>query len=283
MIADAHAQNASDIHIDPSRSKTQVRLRVDGLLQDPYTIPANRHAELVARLKILSRLRTDEHMLPRDGGFRFTLPNDGPSFDIRISIVPTQYGESVVLRLLMPPENADSLANLGMNPEQENATLEMLKGPHGMVLVVGPTGSGKTTTLYALIRHLAPTRRSIVSIEDPIEYSIPGIRQIQVMQQHGLTFAEGLRAVLRQDPDVIVLGEMRDAETANLTVNAAHTGHLVLSTLHATSAASARARLEELGINGHRFDSVRVLVIAQKLVRRSGASGRQAEFELHYA
>lgn len=283
MIADAHAQRASDIHIDPYYSNTQIRLRIDGLLQDSYFIPASCHAELIARLKILSRLRTDEHFVPRDGGFRFALPNDGLSFDIRLSIVPTQYGESAVLRLLVPLENGDSLGKLGMDCEQENIVLEMLRGAQGMVLIVGPTGSGKTTTLYALIQQLIGTHRSIVSIEDPIEYSIHGIRQMQVVPHHGLTFAEGLRAILRQDPDIIVLGEMRDAETANLAVNAAHTGHLVISTLHATNAAGARARLEELGVGARRLDSIRTLVIAQSLVKKIETNGRQAEFELRHA
>lgn len=283
MIADAYSCRASDIHIDPDHSGTQVRLRIDGLLQDPYSIPADFHTELIARLKILSRLRTDEHFAPQDGGFRFILPNEESFFDVRLSVIPTRYGESAVLRLLIPPENVGSLAKLGMDHGQENAVVEALENTHGMVLIVGPTGSGKTTTLYALVRRLARSGRSIISIEDPIEYSIPGIRQVQVMPQHGLSFAEGLRALLRQDPDIIVLGEMRDAETANLALNAAHTGHLILSTLHSADGAGARSRLEELGIEKRRLEAIRTLVIAQRLIKVPGKKGRRAEFELHHA
>ncbi len=283
IIADARMRNASDIHIDPIVSGTHIRLRIDGLLSDSYGLPANYHTELIARLKIVSRLRTDEHFSPQDGSFYFASPSGDPGFDVRLSIIPTQYGESAVLRLLIPPENSESLAGLGMKKEQELTVEKVLTLPYGFVLIVGPTGSGKTTTLYALIRRLIGTKRSVVSIEDPIEYSVPGMRQVQVVPRHGLTFADGLRSLLRQDPDVIVIGELRDAETANLALNAAHTGHLVLSTLHSTSAAGAFARLEELEVSAKRIELARPFVIAQNLIRTPGISGRTAEFELLYA
>lgn len=283
MLSDAHASKASDIHIDPAPDATRVRLRIDGELSDSYAIPAAFHNELVSRLKILSRLRIDEHFSPQDGRFTFAVPDTDIRFDVRISILPTQFGESVVLRLLIPPSEGTSFAGLGLQEDQLVDVEQMLHSSHGLVLIVGPTGSGKTTTLYALIRALAQANRSIISIEDPIEYSVPGVRQVQVQPNYGLTFAEGLRAILRQDPDVIVVGEIRDAETASLAVNAAHTGHLVLSTVHAVNADGMFARFKELGIARARFQSIHILVVAQTLVRNPGREGRRGEFTLLYA
>jgi len=283
LIADAYIHRASDVHIDPAVSGTQVRLRIDGLLSDPYTLPRDCHVELIARLKILSRLRTDEHFSPQDGAFTFTLPDGSTAFDIRLSIVPAHNGECAVLRLLIPLQKSDSFVSLGMTPAQECLVEKALTLPHGLILIVGPTGSGKTTTLYACIRRLVSTRRAVVSIEDPVEYCISGVRQVSVLPHHGLTFAIGLRSLLRQDPDVIVVGEIRDAETAALALSAAHTGHLVLSTLHATSASSAYGRLEELAITDRRIAAAQPLIISQKLVQVPDNVGRQAEFEITYA
>lgn len=296
MILDAEARRASDIHIDPIPGKSLVRLRIDGLLRQAYVLPGACHAELIARLKILSGLRIDEHLSPQDGRLRAETRTTKASFDVRISILPTQHGECAVLRLLTPRKKGETLRDLGFTEEQEVHVLEVLTQRYGMVLTVGPTGCGKTTTLYLLVQHLLRHAPSIVSIEDPIEYSIPGVRQIQVLPRVGLTFAEGLRAILRQDPDVIVVGEIRDTETASLAISAAHTGHLVLSTLHATNARGAQSRLAELNVSPTRLNLVRPFIIAQKLVatpcvcqgalpcnrcENTGIHGRRGEFELY--
>lgn len=278
MLADAFANGASDIHVDPNPQQTHVRLRIDGELAISYFLPLDCHTELVSRLKILSRLRIDEHNSPQDGRFVFKIPDSPEEFDVRVSILPTQHGESVVLRLLVPPGGKDSLAELGLTEQQREQITDVLGLTHGIVLIVGPTGSGKTTTLYALIRELLDAHRSIVSIEDPVEYSLPGVRQVQVRPQHGLSFAEGLRAILRQDPDIIVIGEIRDSETANIAMNAARTGHLVLSTLHAVDAEGTFARLEELEVSRSRLESVRLVIISQQLIRIQGVAGRRGKF-----
>lgn len=282
MLADAFASVASDIHIDPGFQQTLVRLRIDGELSDVYSLPVDCHQELISRLKILARLRIDEHTTPQDGRFTFKAPDSSNEFDVRISILPTQHGESAVLRLLVPPEGKNSLAELGMTERQQDELTDILERTHGIVLIVGPTGSGKTTTLYALIHELLDAHRSIVSIEDPIEYSLPGVRQVQVRPQHGLSFAEGLRAILRQDPDIIVIGEIRDSETANIAMNAARTGHLVLSTLHAIDTEGTFARLEELGVSRSRLESIRPMIISQQLIRIQGAAGRRGKFTFFY-
>lgn len=281
MLTDAFVCGASDIHIDPTPDITLVRLRIDGLLATAYSLPKECHLELISHIKILSRLRIDEHLRPQDGRFTFVLPDSATEFDIRVSTLPTQHGECTVLRLLVTPVDDISLTRLGVTDEQEVELRRALTSSHGMVLIVGPTGSGKTTTLYGIIRELSGSERSIISIEDPIEYSLPGARQVQV--QHGLTFAAGLRAILRQDPDIIIVGEMRDPETATLAVGAAHTGHLVLSTLHATSAESAFARLEELGVSRRRLQAIDILIIAQRLIRNHDGPGRHGEFTFLHA
>ncbi|CAN5727000.1 hypothetical protein BH11PAT2_BH11PAT2_06610 [soil metagenome] len=271
FITDAYERGVSDIHIDPEPSGIRVRMRVDGLLVDAYQFPTTVHAELIARLKILSGLRTDEHFAPQDGRFRFTprSANDESSWiDIRISIVPTYYGENAVLRLLSSHAEHFSLAELGMHPDDERLAHHALSRSTGMVIVTGPTGSGKTTTLYTLIRILAKRSVSLVTIEDPVEYSMPGVRQIQANQRTGLTFAKGLRSILRQDPDILMVGEIRDTETAGLAVHAALTGHLVLSTLHTNDAATTLPRLLDMHIEPYLISSTVRLVIAQRLVRR---------------
>lgn len=283
IIADAFANKASDIHLDPTPLLTTVRLRIHGNLLSAYSLPAECHPELISRLKILSRLRIDEHICPQDGRFTFRVPDSSTEFDVRVSILPANYGESAVMRLLTPFNEQISLTNLGLTDDYRQAIQIALAQPHGMIVVVGPTGSGKTTTVYAFIRELLETQRLIVSIEDPIEYSIPGVRQIQVQPEHGLSFAEGLRALLRQDPDVIVVGEIRDAETANLAVQAAHTGHLVLSTLHAIGVHEAFARLGELGVAHQRLAAIQITIIGQRLARDADGEGRHGEFTLLHA
>ncbi len=267
LIMDAYIRGVSDIHIDPETDTLRVRMRIDGFLDEAYAFPNDVHAELIARLKILAGLRTDEHFLPQDGRFRFSLP-DTSWIDIRISIAPTFYGENAVMRLLSSKTEQSSLGELGIFSDDEHLLHQALSRSTGMIIVTGPTGSGKTTTLYTLMRILAKRSISLVTIEDPIEYSMPGVSQIQANQRTGLTFAKGLRSILRQDPDVLMVGEIRDAETAGLATNAALTGHLVLSTLHTSDAATTLPRLLDMGIEPYLIASTIRLVIAQRLVRR---------------
>ncbi|MDB5265984.1 MAG: hypothetical protein JWM39_697 [Parcubacteria group bacterium] len=267
LILHAHAAGASDMHILPGRKNICIRFRVDGVLTTEHAIPLSVHAELIARLKILSNLRTDEHHAAHDGRFRFTLDSER-SVDIRISLAPTYYGENAVLRLLSLDTRTGTLEQLGFSTEQRAALEYAISRAHGLVLVTGPTGSGKTTTLYTLITVLAHQNQSIVTIEDPIEYSIDDISQIQVNPRTGFTFAHGLRSIVRQDPDVIMVGEIRDAETARLACTAALTGHLVLSTLHTVDATTALIRLRDQGIESYLIASSVTLIVAQRLVRR---------------
>ncbi len=269
LLTDAHDQGVSDIHLDPQINDIRVRMRVDGLLEDAYLFPKEVHAELIARLKILAGLRTDEHFAPQDGRFRFsphTSSVDNFWVDIRISIAPTYYGENAVLRLLSSHAEQFTLGELGMRPEYERIVRQSLSRSTGMVIVTGPTGSGKTTTLYTLMRILAKQSVSLVTIEDPIEYSMPGICQIQANQHTGLTFAKGLRSILRQDPDILMVGEIRYGVTAGLAVNAALTGHLVLTTLHTNDAATTLPRLLDMHVEPYLIASTAKLVIAQRLV-----------------
>lgn len=267
IIGDAYIRGASDIHIDKARSHIQVRLRIDGLLQNSYSLPADCHAELISRIKILAGLRTDEHFVPHDGRFALSI-SDGEEITVRLSMVPTHHGENAVLRLLSHTTRSHTMRELGMTEANELAVRNALSAPDGLVLLAGPTGSGKTTTLYALMQELQQSERSLISIEDPVEYELKGVTQIPVHVRHGVTFADGLRSILRQDPDVIMVGEIRDAETASLTIQASRTGHLVLSTLHTRNTRSAISRLENLGVNEHDITSTIRLVIAQRLVRK---------------
>lgn len=267
LILHAHAADASDIHMLPGRKKISIRFRVDGVLEDAHELPLVIHAELIARLKILSNIRTDEHHAAQDGRFRFTLYRD-QSIDVRISLAPTYYGENAVLRLLSLDAHTGSLEQLGFSFAHRILLENALRSTHGMVLATGPTGSGKTTTLYTLITMLSQMNQSIVTIEDPIEYSIDGVSQMAVNPRSGFTFAHGLRSVVRQDPDVIMLGEIRDAETARLACNIALTGHLVLTTLHTSDAATALVRLRDLGVEPYLIASSVTIIIAQRLLRR---------------
>lgn len=267
LIEQAHALHASDIHIDPTRESLRVRLRIDGVLTDFKTIPSCIRLEIVSRLKILSGLRTDEHQAPQDGRFRETL-SDGTHVDIRVSIAPTYHGENAVLRLLSVQSDDLTLTDLGFSPKDVSFISAAIKKPNGMILATGPTGSGKTTSLYTLIKMLNKPSVSIVTIEDPIEYSIDNIEQIQVNARTGLTFSTGLRSILRQDPDIIMVGEIRDSETANIAVNTALTGHLLLSTLHTSDASTTLPRLIDMGIDPYLVASTINLAIGQRLVRK---------------
>ncbi len=266
MVSSAYRTRASDIHLDPESGTLKVRFRIDGSLRDIETIPVHLRDEVISRLKILSGLRTDEHQAAQDG--RFRIDADGTHIDVRVSIVPTYYGENAVMRLLAEQADDYSLEVLGFTPWNQEKLTRAIQKTHGMILLTGPTGSGKTTTLYTLIKMLNTKERSIITIEDPVEYSINGINQIQVNSRTGLTFAQGLRSILRQDPNIIMVGEVRDSETAGLAVNAALTGHLVLSTLHTNDAPTALPRLLDMKVEPFLISSTVNLVVSQRLVRR---------------
>jgi type II secretory ATPase GspE/PulE/Tfp pilus assembly ATPase PilB-like protein len=278
IVKRARALGASDIHIDPFPQASAVRFRVDGLLRTICTIPPPLHPEIIARIKILAGLRIDVHQTPQDGRFRLATkvasdgiaadPND--ICDIRVSILPTQHGENAVIRLLsrrIENNSVGSLIDLGFSSGDMQNVETALKKRHGLILITGPTGSGKTTTLYALLTMLHSGTVSIVTLEDPIEYSIDGIRQVQVDHKYGMTFATGLRAILRQDPDIIMIGEIRDKETATIAVHSALTGHLVISTVHTNSALAVLPRLLDMGIDAYLISATLSLVIGQRLVR----------------
>jgi type II secretory ATPase GspE/PulE/Tfp pilus assembly ATPase PilB-like protein len=270
LVEHAHFLRASDIHIDPSHAKVRIRLRIDGVLQESFSFPKNVHSEIISRIKVLAGLRSDEHQATQDGRFRHAIKDGSDTqVDVRVSIVPTYHGENAVLRLLS--DKADSFTTLEMLGFSENDRTKILRAierPTGMILATGPTGSGKTTTLYTLIKMLNSPEVSIVTIEDPIEYAIEEIEQIQVNPRTDLTFAKGLRSILRQDPNVIMVGEIRDAETANIAVNTALTGHMLLSTLHTSDAATTLPRLLDMGIDGYLVASTINIAMAQRLIRK---------------
>ena len=267
LVEQAHFMRASDIHIDPDENGVVVRLRIDGVLHEKFRFEKNIHSEVISRIKVLSWLRTDEHASAQDGRFRIVLSTGAP-VDVRVSITPTYYGENAVLRLLADKAEDYTLASLGFSPADEKKILRAAAKPHGMILSTGPTGSGKTTTLYTLIKLLNRKEVSIVTIEDPIEYSVAGITQIQINSRTGLTFANGLRSILRQDPNIIMVGEIRDPETAGIAVNTALTGHLLLSTLHTNDAATTLPRLLDMGIDPYLVASTANVAIGQRLVRK---------------
>ncbi len=262
----AAGERASDVHIDPRADDIIIRLRIDGQIGEVGAVPIGLHEEMIARLKILSGARTDLHAVPQDGRWRALL--DGDDYNIRISFMPTYHGENAVLRLLPVHVSHDaSFTKLGFTPDHVRSIDSALKSTHGMILVTGPTGSGKTTTLHACLSQKAREPLSILTLEDPVEYEIAGVRQVHIRHTHGVTFASGLRAALRQDPDVIMVGEIRDAETASVAIHTALTGHLVLSTLHTNSALEAIPRLIDMGIDHYLLASTLKLVVAQRLVR----------------
>ncbi len=265
IILQGVRQHASDIHIEPQKQQVRVRYRIDGVLYNAMTLPPHVQAAVVSRLKIMADIDIAERRLPQDG--RIQLRADDRDIDIRVSTIPSIDGEKTVLRILDKSAGILGLEKIGLRPETHRRFQSLIEKPHGIVLLTGPTGSGKTTTLYAMLTQLNSTERNIISIEDPIEYQIAGITQVQVNPKAGLTFARGLRHFLRQDPDVIMVGEIRDEETARIAIHAALTGHLVLSTLHTNDAAGALTRLIDMGVEPFLVASSVIGVIAQRLVR----------------
>lgn len=266
IITYGYQNKVSDIHIEPFEEKSLVRYRIDGILHDISELPKVLHDQLVTRIKIMSNLRTDEHKAAQDGKISYKLEDE--ALDIRISIVPITNGEKVVMRILSEKSRHFSLVDLGFSESDLRKVEHAYKRPHGMILSTGPTGSGKTTTLYAVLKLLNTRDVNIMTIEDPVEYEIEGINQIQVNEKTDLTFATGLRSIVRQDPDVILVGEIRDEETADISINAAMTGHLVLSTLHTNDAATSIPRLLEMNVEPFLVASTVNVIIAQRLVRK---------------
>ena len=259
-------ENASDIHIEPTEKETVVRYRVDGILRDAMSLPKTAHTGIIARIKVLSSLKIDEHRLPQDGRFKIATSDHKIAF--RVSIIPVFDGEKVVLRLLNESAHLLSLEQLGLQTTALTVVRDALDKPHGIILVTGPTGSGKTTTLYTMMNMLNTADVNLSTVEDPIEYRMPRVNQSQVNPKIGFSFASGLRALLRQDPDIIMVGEIRDNETAEIAANAAMTGHLVLSTLHTNDAPSSLPRLAEMDIPSFLIATTTNLIIAQRLVRK---------------
>jgi type IV pilus assembly protein PilB len=266
ILMDALSFHASDIHFEPQRDVVLVRFRVDGVLQDAGRIPREYYENILNRIKVQSRLRIDEHFAAQDGSMRFE--KEGSAADLRTSIVPTVEGEKIVLRVLAAYVQGLSLSDLGLNGMHQTMLEKAANKPFGMILVTGPTGSGKTTTLYALLKLLNTPDTNITTIEDPVEYKILGANQIQVNPQTNLTFAKGLRSIVRQDPDVILVGEIRDQETVEIAINAALTGHLLLSTFHANDASTAIPRLLDMGAEPFLLASTLEIIAAQRLVRK---------------
>lgn len=262
----AYDSMASDLHIEPLRDSTVIRFRIDGVLHDEAYFPKPLHEQIVARLKVLSRLRTDEHLSAQDGRMRVAIRST--ELVIRVSIVPTVAGEKVVMRLLARHTRQFGLSELGMSDDDLGLVREGFTRPFGMILSTGPTGSGKTTTIYAILKILNTRDRNIATIEDPVEYELDGANQIQANSRTNLTFEEGLRSLLRQDPDVLFVGEIRDEETAAITVNAAMTGHLVLSTMHTNDAITTLPRLVDMGIEPYLVASTVNIIVGQRLVRQ---------------
>ncbi len=266
IIEYAYENKASDIHIEPGEKNTLVRFRIDGILHDIINLPQAIHDLVVTRIKILAKLRTDEHRSAQDGKIRITLEQE--KLDIRVSIIPIVEGEKIVLRLLSEKSRQFGLEDLGMSSTDLVKVKNEYSKPYGMILATGPTGSGKTTTLYAILKILNRREVNISTIEDPVEYDIENVNQIQVNPKTNLTFVSGLRSILRQDPDIIMVGEIRDKETADIAINSAMTGHLVLSTLHTNDAATALPRFLEMGIDPFLVASTVNIIIAQRLVRK---------------
>jgi general secretion pathway protein E len=265
VMARAVERGASDIHFEPYEKSLRIRYRIDGVLEDVESPPRRLQTAIVSRIKIMARLNIAESRLPQDG--RVKLRIGGKEIDFRVSTIPTLYGESVVIRILDQASVPLNMETLGFFPDTLSAFRPLVSAPYGMILVTGPTGSGKTTTLYAALQEIKSAERKIITIEDPVEYQIPGVIQIQVKPQIGLTFASGLRSIVRQDPDIILVGEIRDRETAEIAIHSALTGHMVLSTLHTNDAAGAVTRLLEMGVEEYLLPSCLMGVLAQRLVR----------------
>jgi general secretion pathway protein E len=266
ILQKAAVNNASDIHIEPFENLLRVRFRVDGMLRDEDSPPSQDTAAIISRIKIMANLNIAERRLPQDGRFKVRIHGD--TIDLRVSTLPTLHGESVVLRLLRRNDLELDFGFLGIEEGLTKQILHVLEIPHGIILVTGPTGSGKTTTLYAALNHLNRPDRKIITVEDPVEYNIEGVNQIQVKADIGLTFANALRSIVRQDPDIIMIGEMRDQETAKIAVQSALTGHLVLSAIHTNDAVSSITRLLDMGVESYLIASTVNAIMAQRLVRK---------------
>ncbi len=282
LLHEALEMHASDIHLEPETTRSRVRFRIDGVLHEVKLLPIALHEPLCCRLKIMSKLDIAEHRLPQDG--HIPLQVEGRAIDLRLSTYPTVSGENVVIRLLDHSAVALTLTDLGLSAHILPSFQELIHRPHGMVLVTGPTGSGKTTTLYTALQQINDMTKNVMTIEDPVEYHLPLVRQTQVNLKAGITFATGLRSILRQDPDVIMVGEIRDREAADIAIQAALTGHLVLSTLHTNDAAGAVSRLLDFGVEPYLMSSTLLGVMAQRLVRRicpACQEGRRPPAELH--
>ncbi len=273
ILRNAIEGNASDVHIEFTGEKVKVRFRVDGTLHTTIVLPPNIYSGIVARIKILAKLRLDEKRKPQDGGFSANI--DGRKIDFRVSTMPAYYGEKVVMRILDSEKGVKPLDQLGLSEKNLALIREALGKPYGLILITGPTGSGKSTTLYSMMNELDKEKSNIVSLEDPVEYHMPDINQSQMMPEIGYTFASGLRSILRQDPDIIMVGEIRDKETAQLAIQAALTGHLVLSTLHTNNAIGAVPRLVDMGVDPYLIAPTLILSIAQRLARLTCPSSRK--------
>jgi type IV pilus assembly protein PilB len=267
VIKEAISLKASDIHFEPQENDILLRFRIDGILQEVGNIQKNVYQNIINRIKVTAHIRIDEHFSAQDGAIRFIL-NENTPIDLRVSIVPTLDGEKIVIRILSQYTKQFTLSDLGLSNGNQELILAAAQRPFGMILTTGPTGSGKTTTLYAILKLLNNSRINITTIEDPVEYKVPGVNQIQVNPLTNLNFVQGLRSIVRQDPNVILVGEIRDQETAEITVNAALTGHLLLSTFHANDSATAIPRLFDMGIEPYLLASTLNLVVAQRLVRK---------------
>ena len=266
ILQEAIRSRTSDIHVEPYEERLSVRFRIDGSLTEKLSLPARLSAVLVSRVKVMARLDIANKRVPQDGRFSFNLGER--QIDVRVSTLPARHGERLVMRILEKDSQGIGLSELGMDTEMLNDFQSMLARPNGIILVTGPTGSGKTTTLYGALSRLNDGTRNVLTVEDPVEYALDGIGQTQVNDKVGMSFAAGLRAILRQDPDVVMVGEIRDPETAEIAVQAALTGHLVLSTVHTNSAVAAIARLRDMGVEPFLLSSTVTALVAQRLVRR---------------
>ena len=275
IMSFAQGARASDVHLEPEEAEAIVRIRIDGILHDMFKVPLELHRQMIAVLKILTRMRTDEHRAPQDGRYEFETPEGG--VDVRVSVISITHGEKAVLRLLSGASHNLTLEALGFYEEDLKRVERAIARPWGMILATGPTGSGKTTSIYAILEILNKREVNIATIEDPVEFDIDGVNQSQVDVAAKLTFATGLRSIVRQDPDIIMVGEIRDEETANIAVNAALTGHKLLSTLHTNNAASTIPRLIDMNVEPFLISSTLICAIAQRLVRRVCDECHQSE------
>jgi type IV pilus assembly protein PilB len=274
ILSFAIKARASDVHIEPMEKLTRVRYRIDGILEEKLTIPRELHDALVSRIKILSGMKIDEKRIPQDG--RFNFKSEDQEVDLRVSSLPVSWGEKIVMRLLKKTGGVPDLPDLGLRGRALKNLQDAILKPHGIILICGPTGSGKTTTLYSIIQRINTPKINIITLEDPVEYKIPGVNQVQVKPDAGLTFASGLRSFLRQDPNVILVGEIRDQETADLAIQASLTGHLVFSTLHTNDSSGALPRLLDMNAEPYLLASSITAIVAQRVVRRIHADCKEA-------